>query len=143
MLNEKLTLTGALKISVNGEVVRDIKNLVVTTGKELVAASLQGSSVVPITHMAVGTGSTAAVVGDSTLETELDRNALDTSGGSVNGAVVSYTATWAPGDGTGALTEAGLFTAASGGTMLARTVFLPVNKGENDTVSIAWDITIS
>ena len=143
MLNEKLTLTGALTISVNGEVVRDIKNLVVTTGKELVAANLQGGSVTPVTHMAVGTGSTAADAGDTGLETEIDRNALETSGGTVTSNVVSYSAVWAPGDGTGALTEAGLFTAASGGTMLARTVFLPVNKGVDDTVTIAWDVTIS
>jgi hypothetical protein len=143
MLNDKLSLTGALTISVNGEVVRDIKNLVVTSGKELVAQNLQGGSVVPVTHMGVGTGSTAAAVGDAALEAELDRNALTTSGGTHSGAQVSYECTWLAGDGTGAITEAGLFTADTGGTMLARTVFPVVNKGADDTITIAWTVTIS
>ena len=143
MLNDKLSLTGALTISLNGEVVRDIDNLVVTTGKALVATMLQGGSPTPITHMGVGTGSTAAAAADTALGTEVDRNGLAVSGGTATGAVVSYTGTWAPGDGTGALTEAGLFTASSGGVMLCRTVFPVVNKGADDTVTIVWDVTIS
>lgn len=143
MLTDKLSLTGALTISRNGEVVREIKNLVVTSGKALVAANLQGNNVNPITYMALGTGTTAADVADTTLESELDRNALTTSGGTVSGAVVTYESTWAPGDGTGAVTEAGLFTASTGGTMLARTVFPVVNKGADDTITVVWDVTIS
>lgn len=143
MLNDKLSLTGALTISVNGEVVRKINNLVVTSGKELVAANLQGGTPAQVTYMAVGIGTTAANIADTTLESELDRNALTTPGGTVSGAVVSYQSTWLPGDGTGAITEAGLFTAETGGTMLARTVFPVVNKGAEDTVTIVWDVTIS
>ena len=143
MLNDKLSLTGALTVSLNGEVVRDIRNLVVTSGKELVAANLQGGTVTPLTHMGVGSGSVAAAAGDTGLGTQIDRNALTTSGGTVAAAVVTYECTWLPGDGTGALTEAGLFSASTGGTMLARTVFPVVNKGADDTVTIAWDVTIS
>ena len=47
------------------------------------------------------------------------------------------------GPGTGAITEAGLFDAASGGDMLARTVFSVVNKGASDSITITWTITIS
>lgn len=143
MLNDKLSLTGALTISVNGEVVREIKNLVVATGKALVAQNLQGGNVVPVTYMAVGTGTTPAAAADAALESELDRNALTVSGGTQTGPEVLFESTWLPGDGTGALTEAGLFTAATGGVMLARTVFPVVNKGADDTISIAWTVTIS
>jgi len=143
MLNDKLSLTGALTVSVNGEVVRDIRNLVVTSGKELVAANLQGGTVTPITHMGVGSGTSAAAAGDVALGAQIDRNALSTSGGSVTAAVVTYECTWLPGDGTGALTEAGLFSASTGGEMLARTVFPVVNKGADDNVTIVWDVTIS
>lgn len=143
MLNDKLSLTGALTISRNGEVVQEINNLVVTTGKELVAQNLQGGTVAPVTHMGVGTGTTAAAAGDAALEAELDRNGLTTSGGVQTGAEVLFESTWLPGDGTGAITEAGLFTAAAGGIMLARTVFPVVNKGADDTISIAWTVTIS
>ena len=141
MLNDKLSLTGALTISVNGEVVRDIDNLVVTTGKALVATMLQGGSPTPITHMGVGTGAVAAAIANTALGNEVDRNAVSPSGGAASGAIVTYTGTWAPGDGTGALTEAGLFSAAD--VMLARTVFAVVNKGADDTVTITWTVTIS
>lgn len=143
MLSDKLSLTGALTISRNGEVVQQIKNLVVTSGKQLVAANLQGDSINPIGYMALGTGTTAAALTDTSLESELDRNNLTNPGGTVSGAVVTYEATWAPGDATGAITEAGLFTADAGGIMLARTVFPVVNKGADDTITVVWDVTIS
>lgn len=145
MLTDKLSLTGALTISKNGEVVQKINNLVVTAGKELVAANLQGGTVNPINYMALGTGTTDSQADptDTALETEIDRNALTTAGGSVSGAVVTYEATWVPGDGTGAITEAGLFTTETGGTMLARTIFPVVNKGPDDTITVVWDVTIS
>ena len=94
-----------------------------------------------MTHMALGTGTNAAAVGDTTLQTEIDRNALTSTTVSTN--TVAYGCTWAAGDGTGAITEAGLFDAASSGDMLARTVFSVVNKGASDSITITWTITIS
>jgi hypothetical protein len=47
------------------------------------------------------------------------------------------------GVGTGAISEAGIFNASSGGTMLCRTVFPVVNKQASDTIAITWTITIS
>jgi hypothetical protein len=143
MINDHIKLTGALTITKNGKVEREIKNLVVTAGKGLVASRLSSNSASVIGYMAVGTGTTAAAAGDTTLVTELDRNALAVSGGSVSGAAITYTATWNAADGTGALTEAGLFNASSGGALFARTVFAVVNKGADDTVTISWTVTIS
>ena len=98
-----------------------------------------------MSHMAVGTGTTAAVAGDTALQTELDRNALSSvvqgTGGDAN--KVTYTADWAAGDGTGAITEAGIFNAASAGTMLCRSVFAVKNKGAADTLTLTWVLTIS
>jgi|TARA_B110000238_G_scaffold117807_1_gene127775 hypothetical protein len=143
MINDHIKLTGALTITKNGKVEREVKNLVVTAGKGLVASRLSSNSASVIGYMAVGTGTTAAAAGDTTLVTELDRNALAVSGGSVSGAAITYAATWNAADGTGALTEAGLFNASSGGTLFARTVFAVVNKGADDTVTISWTVTIS
>ena len=50
---------------------------------------------------------------------------------------------FAAGSGTGAITEAGVFNASSGGTMLCRTVFSVVNKGADDSMTITWTITVS
>ena len=140
MVNDNLTLTGALVISLNDVVVQRTKNLVVTAGKAWVADRMNNANTV-MTHMALGTGTTAAAVGDSTLQKEIDRNALTSTTVSTN--TIAYGCTWAAGDGTGAITEAGLFDAASGGDMLARTVFSVVNKGASDSITITWTITIS
>jgi len=142
MFNEDLKMTGALTVEKNGEIVHRIRNLVVTSGRNLVASRLAGSGSV-ITHMGVGTGTTAAAAAQTALTSELDRNGLTVSGGTASANTVEYASTWNAGDGTGALTEAGMFTASSGGTMLARTVFSVVNKGINDSITITWTITIS
>ena len=47
------------------------------------------------------------------------------------------------GEGTGALTEAGIFNASSSGTMLCRTEFSVVNKGASDSMTITWTVTVS
>jgi len=140
--NDTLALTGKLTISLNGDVVRETTNLVVTAGKEWVTARMKNTSTV-MTHMAIGTGNTAAAIANTTLGTEVARQALSTSGGTVAGAVITFATSYAAGTGTGAITEAGVLNAASGGTMLARTVFGVVNKGSLDTMTISWAVTIS
>ena len=139
-----LAITGKLIISLNGEVVQEVNNMVVTAGKEWVAARMKDTSTV-MTHMGVGTSSTAAALGQTALVAEHSdgRQTLTTSGGSVAGAVITFHRTFAAGNQTGAITEAGIFTAATGGTMLARTVFGVVNKGALDTMTISWAVTIS
>jgi len=140
MINDNVTLTGALTISLNDVVVQETNNLVVTAGKNWVADRMNDANTV-MTHMALGTGTNAAAAGDTTLQTELDRNALTSTTVSTN--TIAYACTWAAGDGTGAITEAGIFDAASSGDMLARTVFSVVNKGASDSITITWTITIS
>ena len=146
---DTVALTGQLTISINGEIVKTVKNLVVTAGKNWVASRMNAASAGVMTHMAIGTGTTAAAVGQTALVTEVARVALTTSGGSVSNNVLTYTAT-IPADtpdvtapDTAAITEAAVLNAASSGTMLCRTVFTAVNKGELDTMTISWDVTIS
>ena len=137
-----IALTGKLTISLNDEIVRETENLVVTAGKEWVTARMKNTSTV-MTHMAIGTGTVAAAIANTTLGTELARQALTTSGGTVAGAVITFATSYAAGTGTGAITEAAILNAASAGTMLARTVFGVVNKGALDTMTISWAVTIS
>ena len=140
MINDNFALTGALTIAVNNEVVQETNNLVVTAGKEWVADRMNNANTV-MTHMAVGTGTTAAAAGDTALGTQLDRNTLTST--TVTNNTIQYACTWAAGDGTGAITEAGIFDASTGGDMLARTVFSVVNKGAADSMTITWTITVS
>lgn len=145
MFNDNLKVTGNVQIqlfSKDGSVKdsREIRNLVVTTGKEFIAARMVGTPT-EMSHMAIGADSTAAAAGNTALGAELGRVAL-TSDTAV-GVVVTYVASFPAGTGTGAVVEAGLFNASSGGTMLCRTVFSVVNKGVDDAMSITWTITVS
>ncbi len=59
------------------------------------------------------------------------------------GPVTTYTATFPPGVGTGALVEAGIFNDPAVGTMLSRVVYPVVNKGAADTMSVTWTVTVT
>jgi hypothetical protein len=145
MIRDGLKITGAVEIKLfdkdgNVKDQRNIKNLVVTTGKEFIAARMVGTPAV-MSHMAIGSDNTAADIADTALGSELGRVALASSTSS--GAVVTNTATFGAGVGTGAVVEAGTFNAGSAGTMLCRSVFAVVNKGADDGMSITWTITVS
>jgi len=141
MLNDGLKLTGKLTIALNDEIVQEVPNLVVTAGKGYVASRMKDASATAMSHMAIGSGDTAAAAGQTALGTELARTALTST--TVSGADIVYVDTFAAGTGTGAITEAGIFNASSGGTMLCRTVFSVVNKGANDAMTITWTVTVS
>ena len=146
MIEEKIKVTGDVSIKLFDEAgnvkdERTIKNLVVTTGKGFIASRMVGTAASVMSHMAVGSSSTAPANADTGLGGELGRSALTSS--SASGAVVTYTASFPSGVGTGALVEAGIFNASSSGTMLCRTTFAVVNKGANDGMSITWTVTVS
>lgn len=146
MINSEIKATGRLSVVLkdsdgNVKDARDINNLVVTSGLGYIASRMKDATATAMSHMAIGTGTTAAAAGDTTLGTELDRNALTST--TVTSNQIEYVASWAAGDGTGAVTEAGIFNDVTAGTMLARTVFDVVNKAANDTLSITWTITLS
>ena len=144
MVIDDLKLTGALKISLNDEIVHQCDNLVVTAGKNWVAGRFKDSGIPDeMSHMAIGSADTAPAAGNTALATELNRIALTTDGGTVSTNTVQYDASWTSAAAAYAIKEAGIFNASSGGTMLARTTFAVINKGTDDTVSISWTITVS
>lgn len=141
MINDDLRLTGAVSISINDEVVQEIPNLVVTAGKAWVASRMKDTTDAAMSYMEIGSGTTAASAGQTTLVTAIDRNALTST--TVTANAIAYVSTWAAGDGTGAISEAGIFNNSTGGSMLARTKFDVVNKSADDTLTITWSITVS
>jgi len=146
MIINEIKATGTLSVVLkdsegNTKDERQINNLVVTSGLTYIASRMKDATATAMGYMAIGTGTTAAAAGDTALVTELDRNAVTSV--TATGAAIAYVTTWAAGDGTGAITEAGIFNAASAGDMLARTVFSVVNKDADDTLSITWTITLS
>ena len=141
MISDDLEMKGRLVIQINDEIVQEVDNLVVTVGKNYVASRIKDATATAMSHMAVGTNSTAAAAGDTALGTEAGRAALTSTTVSTN--TVTYVGTFAAGTGTGVLVEAGILNASSSGTLLCRTVYTTVNKGANDSMTITWVITVS
>lgn len=146
MISDILSVRGDLEITLKDELGNikqhmEVPNLIVTVGKNHIAARLQGTSQSVMSYMAVGSSSTTPTVGDITLGAEITRVALATYTNTNN--TVQATATFAAGQGTGTLREAGLLNASTSGTMLAHTTFPAITKSSNDTLSINWTITIS
>lgn len=150
LTQENLKLTGELSIVLTGKDgqikdSREVKNLVVDSGLAYIISRMVGTAKPVMSHMAVGSGGTATAGGQTDLISMLGaREVLDTTTimGTKN-EKVQYTSSFEPGDGTGAIVEAGIFNAATGGDMLCRTVFPVVNKQADDTMAITWTITVS
>ena len=147
MIIDNMKAKGRLNIVLkdeNGNIkeTREVDNLVVSSGLDYIASRMKDATATAMSHMALGSGTTAAAAGDTDLESVLgSREALDST--TVTDNTVQYISSFEAGDATGAVTEAGIFNAATSGTMLCRTVFSVVNKGANDTLSITWTITLS
>tara|TARA_S200002703_G_C3790842_1_gene244068 strand:+ start:1584 stop:2030 length:447 start_codon:yes stop_codon:yes gene_type:complete len=146
MMNDGLKLRGDVALVLrdkdgNVKDERNIKNLIVDSGLNFICDRMKNDETA-MTHMALGSGSTAAAAGDTSLGSQLgSREALDSD--TVSSNTITYTSSFEAGDATGAVTEAGIFNAASGGTMLCRTVFAVVNKSADDSLSVTWTITLT
>jgi hypothetical protein len=147
-VTEELKATGLVKIvqtNAAGEIVKEFKvpNLVVTSGKSHIAAKIAATTNSPaaMTHMAIGTGTSTPGASDTALGSQTGRVSL--SGSVVSTNTITYTATFPAGTGDGSITEAGIFNASSGGTMLCRTTFPVVTKQSGDTIAITWVVTVS
>lgn len=147
MINEGLKLKGRVGIQLrdaqgNLKETREIDNLVVDSGLNFICDRMEGTSEAVMSHMGLGSGTTAAASGNTDLESILgSREALDSTTVSTN--TITYVASFEAGDATGAVTEAGLFNASTAGTMLCRTVFDVVNKQADDTMTVTWTITLT
>ena len=120
---------------------RLVTNVVVDDGLDYIASRVKDASATAMSHMACGSNATAAAAGNTALGTELGRVALTST--TVTNASVQYIGDFPAGTGTGAVVEAGILNASSGGTLLCRTVFAVVNKGAADTLKITWTVTVA
>jgi hypothetical protein len=152
MDNEMIKLSGSVDVKLfgpDGQIKQQHKehNLVVTVGKTYLATWLAAASQAGkfMSYMGLGTGSTAAASGDTALTTEMSGGGYARQIGVLSNStnVWTNTATFSPGVGTGAITEAGLFSAVTTGTMFAHQVFSAYNKQAGDTLIFTWSVTFS
>ena len=147
----RFSITENVTITVIGKdgVIKDerfISNLITNAGFAGMASRCNGDGAEAVfTYIAVGTGNTAAAVGDTTLETELAADGLSRAAGTasrkttdVTNDTASLTKTFTV-TGTQAVVESGVLNAASSGTLLSRQVFAAVNVVDGDSLQITWD----
>lgn len=98
----------------------------------------------------IGTGSTAEATGDTTLVTELTTeytpdSTRPTGSQTNNGATVYRTVGTITVDATpgAAIREHGVFSAATAGTLLDRTVFAAITLASGDSIAATYDCTIA
>lgn len=150
MINENVKAKGIVSLVLtdeNGQV-KDTQthNMIMQVGLAYITSRMKDATATAMSHMAVGTGTTAAANSQTALVTESARVALTSTTQvttTTTNDAIQYVATFNPGTATAAITEAAILNAASAGTMLARTVFSVINKGANDTLTITWKITLA
>ncbi len=124
-------------------------HLITTAGKNFIAGSFNNTNEDEILkYHAVGTGVTAATIGDTALQAEcttaLNPDSTRATGSqSVTGAVYTTVGTNTF-DASAAVTEWGLFSQATGGgTLLDRQVFSVLNFAAADSFQTTYALTIS
>lgn len=151
MVNDTIKAIGNLEVKLlnsDGQLIekRDIKNTVVHVGKGYITDRMKQNTAPIMSVMAIGNGNVAATTSQVLLSGEKARVAFDSS--TVTNNTITYVATFGAGtpDGGATVAEAGIFnsgnTTSNTGTMLCRTRFNEVNKGNSDIIVITWNVTI-
>jgi hypothetical protein len=126
--------------------------VVTTAGVNFIVDAFQNSvEVENLKYHGLGTGSTAEAVGDNALVTELtteyNPDSTRATGSLTEGASANIFRTVGTNtlDGTpgAALREHGIFSAASAGTLLDRTVFAAITLSSGDGLQSTYDLTVS
>lgn len=122
---------------------QEIHNLAVTAGRNLLRDFLNGDAVTGLTHFAVGTGTNAVTAADTALQTEVFRDVITKK--TKDAAKLTAQYYLASGSANGyTLAEAGLFNAATAGTMYARVKFAStIAKTASIAVTFTWDLTFT
>ena len=129
---------------------RKLENLIVNVGKAQIAGLINGVITSVFKYIAIGTGGGGPAVGDTALTTEIagagggartlgsvDRITTTVTNDTARIIVnFSFTASYA-------ITESGLFDAATAGNLAARQVFAAINVVSTNTLEVKWQIKAS
>ena len=119
-------------------------NLVLKGGIDFLCDAVGKSSGRPnaMGYIALGTGTDPVADTQTALVSEVKRKAASYSH-AAGTSKMTFAATFNAGEATGALTEAGICNASSGGTFFDRVVFSVLNKGSDDTFTANFEITFT
>lgn len=135
-----------------------VSNLITSAGKAGMASRANGSgAAAAFTSIGMGTGTNAAAVGDTALQTGVGAGGSADSGvhvlatASVTASRVTTSVTNDTAQlqgtvsitGTIAVTESGVFNADTNGTLLCRQVFSAINVVNGDSLQLTWKVQMS
>lgn len=148
MFNDNMNVEGRVNIvlrNAQGEVKdqREVKNRVVDTGLAFFASRAVGTSESIMSHMELGTGTTTAAAGDTALESAVSGARVTFDSDTQTDEQIVFVATFDGSTGNDAITECGIFNAASAGTMLCRTTFPVINKQSGDILQMTWTVSLA
>lgn len=138
---------GRVLFFLDGKLYHEEDNMVVNAGLTLASDLLFTTTNSQVTHMGLGSSTTAeaptqtALVAPLTISGSVQRKVFDAAPTRA-GAVTTINCTFAPGEATGSVNEAGLFTAVSAGIMFSRiktAVTIPKDAGAE--LRVQWVIT--
>lgn len=142
---------------------RLVTNVVTNGGKGIMASRgfdfASGAVGRPI-YMQIGTGTAPPSATDTAITPALNQLNAPTRVGTTTGPLktldgtpttydaldynrITWTGVFGTGNGTGIITEAGLFNGLSGGTLFARTTFTGLNKTSTSTLQIVWVLQLN
>jgi hypothetical protein len=146
MIVDNIQVTGDLTLELFRDGVSvhktEIHNMVVDSGRNLIAKLLAGTSTRP-THIGLGSINTAPVASNTELFAEIGSRRVFNSAYTTDN-VTTYVTTFPSGVGTAAVVrEAGLFNASTGGIMLCRTSFNTITKTTADNLVVTWNVRVN
>lgn len=137
-----------LRNAVNNELIeRRTENVIVTSGRAWVLQQICSSAIVTsqsISHLAIGTGTTAPATSDTGLASENTRKAIGTfttTNLTSNPPSWQAATSFATNEANTTVGEVGLFNSSSAGTMLGRATFTTINKTTSNTLSISYTVS--
>ncbi len=124
--------------------IRVLRNLVVNAGLAWLASALSGAQATPsnMKYVAIGTGTATAVAGDTALGGEVETRVAGTQSlTTVDTANDGYLCVGTQNiTANRAVTEVGLFSASTSGSLLARQIFSVMNMVSGDSLQTTWRI---
>ncbi len=148
-LDSGMTISEAIQAAINAGLQTDVvaeHNLVVTAGKTLVGNLMTGKGSTGLTYIGIGTGTTAAALGDTKLQTEVRRKAITDK--VVAGATITLSSFFLASESTYSIQEIGFFGAlasavANSGTLFSRTLLAYNNTSGTHDLTFEYTLTIT
>ncbi len=148
MIKEKVKIIGKMKAVLtkpDGKIeITEVDNIIVTTGFDFICDAIGEASSRPsvMSMIDVGAGASTPVTGDSALQSSLLAKAA-TYAHTKGTKSFTLTSTFAAGEATGAIVEAGVKNTDDTPVLLDRVTFGVINKEANDAITMTFTFTFA